>query len=132
MQFQEFYFQFGSWKIVFLGAVSVILILKYSVKETQNQPNVQNEPTTNAYDASGSTYDENASTFSWSATSHANAIMMQQQQQQQQHQMMLQQQQQHAAAQQPSQARQPQEDKVLVKVKELIEKKNSRINGIWH
>ena len=48
---------------------------------------------------------------------------MMQQQQQQQHQMMLQQQQQHAAAQQPSQARQPQEDKVLVKVKELIEKK---------
>ena len=37
--------------------------------------------------------------------------------------MMLQQKQQHATAQQPSQARQPQEDKVLVKVKELIEKK---------
>ena len=55
---------------------------------------------------------------------HPHQIMMQQQQQQQkQHQMMLQQQQQHAVAQQPSQARQPQEDKVLVKVKELIEKK---------
>ena len=53
---------------------------------------------------------------------HPHQIMMQQQQQQQ-HQMMLQQQQQHAAAQQPSQAQQPQEDKVLVKVKELIEKK---------
>ena len=51
---------------------------------------------------------------------HPHQIMMQQQQQ---HQMMLQQQQQHAAAQQPSQAQQPQEDKVLVKVKELTEKK---------
>ena len=50
---------------------------------------------------------------------HPHQIMMQQQQQ---HQMMLQQQQQHAVAQQPSQARQPEEDKVLVKVKELIEK----------
>ena len=50
---------------------------------------------------------------------HPHQIMMQQQQQ---YQMMLQQQQQHAVAQQPSQARQPEEDKVLVKVKELIEK----------
>ena len=35
-----------------------------SVRETLNQPNVQNEPTTNAYDASGSTCNANASTFS--------------------------------------------------------------------
>ena len=36
------------------------------MKETQNQLNVQNEPTTNAYDASGSTCDANAPTLSWS------------------------------------------------------------------
>ena len=36
------------------------------MRETQNEPNVQNEPTTNAYDASGSTCDANAPTLSWS------------------------------------------------------------------
>ena len=43
------------------------------MKETQNQLNVQNEPTTNAYDASGSTCDANAPTLSWSGKIYVNS-----------------------------------------------------------